>query len=54
MIKYVNYEADQTSGRHTETKNTLISAGFAYTEIVPHNSTPNPDHVSKAMSLTNR
>jgi len=49
-----DYEAEQTSGRDTETKHTLISAGFAYTEIVPSTSTPNPDHDSEAMTLTIR
>jgi len=47
-------EIEQSTGRYTENKNTLISAGFAYTETVPHTSTPNPDHDSEAMTLTNK
>ena len=39
------YEEKLLGGSFTKNKSSLISAGFAYTEIiVPHMSTPNPDH----------
>jgi len=31
-----DYEESQKTGRYTEIKSTLTSAGFAYTEIVPY------------------
>ena len=49
-----DYEECQTEGRYTEIKSTLTSAGFAYTELVPHTSTPNPDDDTDIISLAER
>ena len=48
---YDNYHKDY---RYTELKSTLTSAGFAYTEIVPKESTPNPDDDSMSMTIADK
>ena len=45
----LDYEASQQSERYAEIKSMLATAGFTYTELNPHNSTPNPDDDSANM-----
>ena len=39
---------------YTKTKSTLTSVGFAYTEVVPKDSTPNPDDDTEVMSFADK